>query len=278
MKWSNLVIIAVISALILTGILGCSKKEKEIRIGGKEFSEQYIMADMLSILIEENTDLKTVTMTNLGGNVIFNGMKVGDIDLYVEYTGTGLMYYLGMEPMNDPDEVYEIVKKEFDEQFNIKWMKPYGFNNTYAMVVAKDTAEKYNLKTISDMEKIADELILGCNYSFLERGDGYPGLKEHYGFEFGDVKGMEASLMYQAVDQGSVDVISAYATDGRIPTLDLVILEDDKHFFPPYDATAIVRGEILEEHPELEEILNSLANLIDDIKMAELNAAVDLDK
>ncbi|NLZ52737.1 MAG: glycine/betaine ABC transporter substrate-binding protein [Thermoanaerobacteraceae bacterium] len=272
-------VVLLIGIFLLTGVTGCggSKAPEEIRIGGKNFSEQFIMAEMLSILIEENTDLKTSVQTNLAANVIFNAIKSNQIDLYLEYTGTGLIN-LGMEPMSDPDQVYEIVKKEFDEQFNIKWMKPYGFNNTYAMVVTQETAKKYNLKTISDMAKVADELTLGCTYVFTERDDGYPGLSEYYDFEFKDVKGMDPALMYQALVQGSVDVISGFATEGRIAAFDLVILEDDKQFFPPYDATTIVRGEVLEKHPELEEVLNKLAGLIDDAKMAELNAAVDLDK
>jgi glycine betaine/choline ABC-type transport system substrate-binding protein len=157
-------------------------------------------------------------------------------------------------------------------------MKPYGFNNTYAMVVTRETAEKHNLKTVSDMAAVADQMVLGCTHTFTERGDGYPGLSKHYGFEFKDVKGMDAAIMYQAVVEGDVDVISAFATDGRIPVYDLMVLEDDKNFFPRYDATAIIRGEVLETHPELEDLLNKLAGRISDSKMAELNAAVDLDK
>ncbi len=278
-KWRFLTFVILIGIFVLVGVTGCggSKEAEIIRVGGKNFSEQFIMAEMLSILIEENTDLKTELKTNLASNVILNAIKSDQIDLYLEYTGTGLIS-LGMEPITDPDEVYEIVKEEFDKQFNIKWMKPYGFNNTYAMVVTKETAEKYNLKTISDMAKVANELTLGCTYVFTERDDGYPGLSKHYDFEFADVKGMDPALMYQALVEGSVDVISAFATEGRIAAFDLVILEDDKQFFPPYDATVIVRGEILEKHPELEEVLNKLAGRIDDTKMAELNAAVDLDK
>ena len=278
-RWTKLTVLLLIGTLLFIGIIGCGgdKEEIEIRVGGKNFSEQFIMAEMLSILIEENTDLKTTVQTNLAATVIFDAIKSKQVDLYLEYTGTGLIN-LGMEPMTDSDEVYEVVKKEFDEQLNIKWMEPYGFNNTYAMVVTRETAEKYDLKTISDMAEVADEMILGCTYVFTERDDGYPGLSRHYDFTFEDVKGMDPSLMYQALVQGSVDVIAGFATEGRIAAFDLVILEDDMQFFPPYDATTIIRGEILDEHPELEEVLNKLAGRIDDTKMAELNAAVDLDK
>ena len=277
-NWMNITILLILIMLLIT-LVGCgsSKEDMEIRVGGKNFTEQYIMAEMLSILIEENTDLNTSVQTNLASSVLFEAIKADEVDLYLEYTGTGLIN-LGLEPIPDSDEVYKIAKTEYDKQFNIKWMKPYGFNNTYAMMVTRETANKYNLKTVSDLAKVADEMTLGGSYVFTERADGYPGLSEHYDFEFDVVKGLDPSLMYQALIEGSVDVISGFATDGRIVAFDLVILEDDKQFFPPYDATVIVRGEILEKHPELEELLNKLANLIDDNKMAELNGAVDLDK
>ena len=272
--------IFLIIIILLTNAAGCTgsnEKNLEIRVGGKNFTEQYIMAEMFSILIEENTDLNTTLQTNLASTVLFEAIKADEVDLYLEYTGTGLIN-LGMEPLTDPDEVYEIVKTEYDKQFNIKWMEPYGFNNTYAMMVTRETANKYGLETVSDLAEVAHEMTLGGSYVFTERADGYPGLSKHYDFEFDVVIGLDPSLMYQALIEGSVDVISGFATDGRIVAFDLVSLIDDKQFFPPYDATVIVRGEVLEKHPELEEILNRLANRIDDNKMAELNAAVDLDK
>ncbi|HQK53212.1 MAG TPA: glycine betaine ABC transporter substrate-binding protein [Sedimentibacter sp.] len=272
--------IFLIIIILLTNAAGCTgsnEKNLEIRVGGKNFTEQYIMAEMFSILIEENTDLNTTLQTNLASTVLFEAIKADEVDLYLEYTGTGLIN-LGMEPLTDPDEVYEIVKTEYDKQFNIKWMEPYGFNNTYAMMVTRETANKYGLETVSDLAEVAHEMTLGGSYVFTERADGYPGLSKHYDFEFDVVIGLDPSLMYQALIEGSVDVISGFATDGRIVAFDLVSLIDDKQFFPPYDATVIIRGEVLEKHPELEEILNRLANRIDDNKMAELNAAVDLDK
>lgn len=266
-----------IMLLTITGCGGSNEKNMEIRVGGKNFTEQYIMAEMFSILIEENTELNTTLQTNLASSVLFEAIKADEVDLYLEYTGTGLVN-LGMEPLTDPDEVYEIVKTEYDKQFNIKWMQPYGFNNTYAMMVTRETADKYSLKTVSDLAEVAHEMTLGGSYVFTERADGYPGLSNHYNFKFDVVKGLDPSLMYQALIEGSVDVISGFATEGRIVAFDLVSLIDDKQFFPPYDATVIVRGEVLEKYPELEELLNRLANRIDDNKMAELNASVDLDK
>ena len=278
-KKSIFLVAFMIVMLLILGLNGCqSKKEPDvIKVGGKDFSEQFVMAEMLSLLIEGNTDLKTELTINLSSTVTFDAIKTKQIDLYLEYTGTGLAN-LQMELLKDPQEVYDTVQKEFHEQFGIKWLKPYGFNNTYALVTNKAIAEKYNLKTISDLAQVADQLTLGSTYTFMERSDGYQGLSKYYGFEFADVKGMDASLMYQAVVQGSVDVISGFATEGRIPSFDLIMLEDDKQFFPPYDATVIIREEVLEAHPELEEVLNKLAGRIDDNKMAQLNAQVDLDK
>lgn len=276
-KITTIFLIIIMLLTTAAGCTGSNEKNLEIRVGGKNFTEQYIMAEMFSILIEENTDLNTTLQTNLASTVLFEAIKADEVDLYLEYTGTGLIN-LGMEPLTDPDEVYEIVKTEYDKQFNIKWMEPYGFNNTYAMMVTRETANKYGLETVSDLAEVAHEMTLGGSYVFTERADGYPGLSKHYDFEFDVVIGLDPSLMYQALIEGSVDVISGFATDGRIVAFDLVSLIDDKQFFPPYDATVIVRGEVLEKHPELEEILNRLANRIDDNKMAELNAAVDLDK
>jgi len=276
-KITTIFLIIIMLLTTAAGCTGSNEKNLEIRVGGKNFTEQYIMAEMFSILIEENTDLNTTLQTNLASTVLFEAIKADEVDLYLEYTGTGLIN-LGMEPLTDPDEVYEIVKTEYDKQFNIKWMEPYGFNNTYAMMVNRETANKYGLETVSDLAEVAHEMTLGGSYVFTERADGYPGLSKHYDFEFDVVIGLDPSLMYQALIEGSVDVISGFATDGRIVAFDLVSLIDDKQFFPPYDATVIIRGEVLEKHPELEEILNRLANRIDDNKMAELNAAVDLDK
>lgn len=276
-KITTIFLIIIMLLTTAAGCTGSNEKNLEIRVGGKNFTEQYIMAEMFSILIEENTDLNTTLQTNLASTVLFEAIKADEVDLYLEYTGTGLIN-LGMEPLTDPDEVYKIVKTEYDKQFNIRWMQPYGFNNTYAMMVTRETANKYGLETVSDLAEVAHEMTLGGSYVFTERADGYPGLSKHYDFEFDVVIGLDPSLMYQALIEGSVDVISGFATDGRIVAFDLVSLIDDKQFFPPYDATVIIRGEVLEKHPELEEILNRLANRIDDNKMAELNAAVDLDK
>ncbi|MDX9916935.1 MAG: glycine betaine ABC transporter substrate-binding protein [Gudongella sp.] len=279
-KWTRSLVLVIIIVMLTATMTACSGNKADdntIHIGGKNFTEQFIMAEMFKILIDENTDLKTDITLNLAGSVIFDAIKSKEIDVYLEYTGTALTN-LGHEAITDPDEVYRIVKEDLSSNLGIEILKPYGFNNTYAMAVTKETADKYGLVNVSDMAANGKDLVLGCTYVFTERDDGYPGLSKHYNFEFKDVKGMDPALMYQALVQGDVDVISAFATEGRIVAFDLVLLEDDKQFFPPYDAAPLIRQEVLEKHPELRDILNSLGGHIDDLKMAELNAAVDLDK
>lgn len=284
-RWIKLAALALVGLLVVVGLVGCRKPRTDetegpgrIVVGGKTFSEQFLLAEMLGILIEENTDLEVDVKTGLGTKVLFDAIRADEVDLYVEYTGTGLMAILDMDLITDPDKVYETVKKEYDERFNIKWLKPLGFNNTYAMVMRRDKAQELGLTTISDLAEIADQLVLGSTHEFAERTDGAPGLQEHYGFQFKEVKTMDPALMYQAVAQGSVDVISGFSTEGRIPAYDLVVLEDDKQFFPPYHAAPIIRGDVLEKYPELGDLLNQLAGRLDDQKMASLNAQIDVEK
>jgi len=275
-KKTKFVSFLLVSVVFLLTLAGCSNRD-EIVVGGKDYSESYIMSEMVEILIDENTDLETRIEDNLSGPVIFQAIKNDEVDLYVELVGS-VLSNMHMSLDGEPEELEQNVKEALDEELDISWLDSIGFNNTYAMAVTKETAEKYDLETVSDLAEVGDQLILGADHTFTERDDGYPGLIERYDFDFKEVKGMEPSLMYQAIDQGDVDVISGYSTEGRIIAFDLVLLEDDKDFFPPYHAAPIIRNEVLEEHPELEDVLNSLAGRIDDEKMAELNAEVDLEE
>ena len=268
------------STLLIVGLLvlvGCgTDDENEIVIGGKDFTEQYIMAEMMSQLIEENTDLDTSLELNLGTSVIHGAIEKGDIDVYLEYTGTGLMN-MGMDLISDPDEAYDAVSSAFEEEINVKWLEQYGFANTYTLTVTQETAAENGLQSITDLTAVSDDFVLGGPQGFSEREDGLPGLMEHYDFEFADSTMMAPALMYPALVENEVEVIAGFTTDGQVAAYDLVTLEDDKQFFPPYDAAPLVRNETLEAHPELEEILNQLAGRIDDTTMAELNARVDMD-
>ncbi|SLK34484.1 Putative ABC transporter [Mycobacteroides abscessus subsp. abscessus] len=277
------IIVAIIVLLPLSTVIanfsdGKSGKDT-ITITGKNFTEQEIMVYVMGHLIEEHTDIQVNYESFLGGTApAFEGVNTGNYDMYMEYTGTGLLSILKEDMVSDPDEAYDIVKKKFKEDYNLVWLEPFGFNNTYTLTLRKEDAEKYNIKTISDLKKMAPELTLGSEPEFLEREDGYPGLIDTYGIEFKNTQAMDSGIMYSAIKNGDVDVIDAFSTDGRIPAFDLQVLEDDQNFFPPYYATPVIREETLEKHPELEEVLAMLVGKIDNEKMQELNARVDIDK
>jgi osmoprotectant transport system substrate-binding protein len=271
-------------ALAVSGVAGCSaltstSASDKITVVGKDFSEQDILANLVGILIEKNTDLKVDIKPFLGGtDVCFNAVKNGSADMYVEYTGTGLVNIMGQEAVSDPQKVYDTVKTEFSHKYHLEWLEPIGFNNTYALAVSQETAQKYNLKTISDLKQHAGKLTFGTEQEFLERSDGLKGLQKTYKLTFKETKAMNPGLKYKALSEGAVDIIDAFSTDGQLVKHNLVLLDDDKRFFPPYYAAPLVRSETLQKHPELKEILGKLAGKIDDKQMAELNAQVDADK
>ncbi|MBG9448227.1 glycine/betaine ABC transporter [Cytobacillus firmus] len=282
-RWRKWVVTALILILPLSAFaaqLGETAGGKDtITITGKNFTEQEIMVYIMGHLIEEHTDLNVKYESFLGGTApAFEGVNNGNYDLYMEYTGTALLSILKEEMISDPDKVYDLVKERFKDDYDLVWLEPFGFNNTYTLTIRKEDAESWGVKTISDLGKKSSELALGSEPEFLERPDGYPGLVDTYGFEFGETQAMDSGIMYSAIKNGEVDVIDAFSTDGRIPAFNLQVLEDDKNFFPPYYATPIIRADTLKEHPEIEKALSMLAGKIDNEKMQELNARVDLDK
>lgn len=235
------------------------------------------MADMMKLLINKYDPKLNVKMkTWLDSNVVWNAEKNGNIDVYVEYTGTGLVNILKQKPQTDPQTVYNTVKKQFEQKYQITWLKPIGFNNTYAMAMTKKEADAKGIKTISDMAKQSSSLVLGTEQDFIERADTLPAMRKLYHTHFKSVKSMEIGLKYKALTTGQVDVIDAFSTDGNIPANHLVLLQDDKHLFPPYYAAPIIRDSVLKAHPELKGILNKLAGKIDDSEMQKLNEQVDL--
>ncbi len=261
-----------------------------ITVGSKDFTESIILAEMVAVMLEDN-GFTVERQLNLGGTAVAHEALVnGEIDIYVEYTGTGLLAILGEElpdtsggqeagasPVagTGQDEVYDIVKQGYQEEFGLTWLEPWGFNNTYALAVTQETADEFGLETISDLQEVAGDMTFGATQEFLVRPDGLPGLEETYGLEFANEQGLDPGLTYSAVANGDVDVISAFATDGRVPALDLVLLEDDMNYFPPYYAAPVVRGDLLESNPEIADILNQLSGQIDDATMADLNYQVD---
>jgi glycine betaine/choline ABC-type transport system substrate-binding protein len=276
-----LVLLAVILVVVAFKVAGLFRPA-DITIGGKDFTEQSVLCEMMAILIEENTDLRVDRRPFLGGTMVcFNGLRGGELDAYAEYTGTGLVNILGRDAMSDPNETLSVVRQAFTEEYNLTWLEPFGFNNTYTLTMRREQAEELGIRTFSDLARHITsgnepQLTAGFTFEFLDRPDGYRGLCEAYGFEFIDEpRGFDPGLMYKACADGELDVICAFATDGRIAAFDLVTLEDDRQFFPPYYAAPLIRNETLEAHPELRDLLNQLGGLIDDETMQQLNYQVD---
>jgi len=270
----------VAGALGIAGLLGCAKPAPDrVVIGSKNFTEQKILGEMFAQMLEAHTDLEVDRKLGLQGTLVcFNALKEGDIHLYPEYTGTGLTAILEEPVLADREAAYRKVRSEFAQQWQLAWLEPLGLNNTYTLTMRRDQAEALGITAISDLEGHADDLKPGFDHEFMARPDGYDPLTEAYGFRFAEEPvELDPGLMYRAIADKRVDVIDGFATDGRIPAFDLVILEDDKGFFPPYYACPLIRQEVLDSHPEVAEVLNRLAGTIDNDTMAQLNYQVDED-
>lgn len=257
----------------------CSDQDNStIRVGSMVTTESQILAHMIKDMIEYYTDEEVELINNLGSSIVLHqAMLNGDANVSaVRYTGTDLMGALKQEPTSDPEEALEIVQRLFQEQFNMTFMDSYGFNNTYAFMVTRETAEKYQLKTVSDFKAVAQDLAVGVDTSWMNReGDGYKAFSETYDLEFGRVFPMQIGLVYDAVEQGELDAVLGYTTDGRIASYDLVILEDDLQFFPPYDASPFANTDLLEEKPEVKKVLELLIGQISTAEMQQLNFLAD---
>ena len=270
--------VAAIAAFGLVSIwmLGCSGSGDIVRIGSKNFTEQIILGELMAQIVEDQTDLQVQRKFNLGGTMICHRALIqNDIDLYPEYTGTALTAVLQRDVTGSPEEVYKTVMTAYREKFACEWLTPFGFNNTYAITVRRADAEANGWAAISDLIPFANRLRAGFTAEFAERPDGYPGLKDTYGLAFAEVSDLDPGLMYQAIAQKQVDIISAFSTDGRIVAYDLVPLDDDKSFFPPYYAAPVVRRSLIEIHAEVREVLNALAGILNDETMQQLNYEVD---
>lgn len=270
-------------SLLATVLTGCSlpglsgPASGTVKIGAVNTTESMIIGNMIKELIEEETDLKVEMINNLGSSIVMHqAMLNGDVDISAtRYTGTDIAGALNMEPVMDPEEALKVVQEEFPERYDQVWFDSYGFANSYAITVTNEMANQENLEKVSDLEDQADDLRVGVDGSWINRaGDGYEGFQETY-FGFENISPMQIGLVYDAVESGRMDAVLAYTTDGRIAAYDLKILEDDRQFFPPYDASMVVDNELLSEHPELEAILNRLVGTIDTEKMQELNYESD---
>jgi osmoprotectant transport system permease protein len=248
-----------------------------IVIGSKNFTEQIILGELLAQQIESHTKIKVDRRLNLGGTFICHeAVKAEQIAGYVEYTGTALTAVLKKPPETDPTKVYQKVKQQYDRDFQLEVMAPLGFNNTYAIAIRKEDAQKHNIKTISEVAKYTPQWQAGFGYEFLERADGYPGLAKTYNLKFAKPpQQMELGLMYQALAEKKVDLIAGNSTESLIPAFNLVTLEDDKNYFPPYQAVPVFNQATLNKYPELRAAINQLAGLISNEKMQQMNYQVD---
>ena len=277
-KTISIVAVVLIVFLIIFKNFDFNKSDKTIVIGSKNFTEQLILGNMLEQLVEDKTDINVETSLNLGGTQIaFNALKSGSIDLYVEYTGTAYVNLLNINDGNtNSEEVYDTVNERFKSELGFEFLKPLGFNNTYALATTKEKAEKYNLKKISDLQSISKDLLAGPTIEFANREDGLLGLNKAYNLGFKGTKPVDGGLRYTALINGESDIIDAFTTDGLVDKFNLTILEDDKNFFPPYYAAPLIRMDTLEEYPELEEVLNLLSGRMSDDIMRKLNYEVDV--
>jgi osmoprotectant transport system substrate-binding protein len=263
-------------ALMLLG--GCGQKRPDkIIVGSKFFTEQVVLAELLAQHIEARTGIPVGRKANLGGTLLVQkAMLAGELDLYVEYTGTALTAVLNEKPQGDSKSVYERVKKEYANRFGLEVTEPLGFENTFAMVIRGEDAKKFNLQKLSDITALAPKWRAGVGYEFLERPDGFNGLCKQYNLKFGEKpRVMDLGLIYRALVDHQVDVVAGNSTDGLISALGLVALEDDQHYFPPYDAVPVVRKAALERFPTLGGALAELAGKVSASDIRQLNYAVD---
>ena len=274
-----IVIILIALAIVLAPLFNKSSDDTLV-IGGKLGAEPEILINMYQILIEDETDLKVELEPGLGKtSFVFNALQSGDIDIYPEFTGTAINEFLKEEVESKKDEeVYEQARSGMLEEFGLVYLPPMAYNNTYTLAVKESLAEEEDLEDISDLDKVKDDLTAGFTLEFSDREDGYLGIQSLYGIEFGNVVTMEPKLRYTAIENGGIDVLDAYSTDSELESYELAVLNDDESLFPPYEGAPLLREETLEEHPELEDILNQLAGKVTDDEMREMNYLVNVEE
>jgi osmoprotectant transport system permease protein len=250
--------------------------DRPVVVASKPFGESYLLAELFAQLLEARS-IGVSRRPGLGATeVAFGALRGGAIDVYPEYTGTGLLVILREAPQPDPQAVFAKVQREFDQRFGVRWLPPLGFENTYAIAVRRETAERHRLRTLSDLARVAPQLTAGLTPDFIGRPDGLPGLRRAYGMRFGDVRPLAQALKYRALASGGVDVVDGYSTDGLIDRYGLVVLEDDRRFFPPYEAAAVVGARLRRDNPAAIAALSELSGRLDVRTMRALNARVEV--
>lgn len=274
--------LCILLSTCLAPVLSCLPSHADrIVVGSKNFTESFILGELLAQQIEARTHLKVERRFYLAGTYICQqAILAGRIDLYPEYTGTALTAILkqdvGNQNIHTPGEVYKRVKDEYEHSFNLTLGPPLGFNDTFAMEIRGEDARRLHISTLSQAAAFAPQWRVGVGYEFMERPDGYRGLVSTYGLHFAEQpRVMDLGLLAAALQHHQIDLAAGNTTDGLIPALDLFALEDDKHYFPPYEAVPVIREQTLQQHPEIKEALAELAGKISDQEMQQLNYAVE---
>ena len=275
-------ILALVLITTSIGVLGgCGNKgsNSKIVIGSKDFTESYLLSEIYALALEDN-GFKVERKLKLGSSVVHNAIESGEIDMYPEYTGTGLTTILKEDPISDPEQVYEAVKKGYKEKFDIAWLEHSNVNDTEGLAITKDASDRLGgISTISEAWKHAGDLILAGNGEFMEREDSLPALKKTYGdANFKKASVVDHTLSFQAALNGEADLIDVYTTEGSLANDKFIVLKDDKHAFPPYYMTPIVRQKVLDANPKMEEVINKVTATFTDENIIKLNARVDIDK
>lgn len=282
---------------MMAGIAGCgssknassestteaAKKQEAaapIKIATKPMTEQFILGEMLKLVIEDTTDYSVELTKGIGGgtNNIMPAMEFGDFDLYPEYTSSGYIMVLKHDSDGISDEdMWKQLQKEYKDKYDMSWIGQYGFNNTYALIIREEAAKKYNLTKTSQLADVSDELVFGGNSDYIERKDGFHLLCDTYGLKFKDVKDIDIGLKYEALKKGDIDVSNGFTTDAQLSNDNVRVLEDDKHLQVNYFCSNVVRNDTLKSHPRLEEAIMKLDNSITDKEMASLNYKVEVE-
>jgi osmoprotectant transport system permease protein len=271
-----ILVLGVTAVLWAVGLQGPASRTRQIQVGSKDFTEQLILGEIVAQAVESRTGMSVGRRFDLGGNLAHQALVAGEVDAYVEYTGTALTAILGEPPAADSREVYQTVKREYGRKFDVEWTEPLGFNNTFAILIRGEEARRLNLKTISEAAPFSRQWRAGFGQDFMSRPDGYAGFARTYGLRFVELpREMDLSLTYRALAEKQVDLIAGNSTDGMIARYNLFHLEDDLHYFPPYDAAPVIRRETLKRYPEVREALRSLGGVISVVEMRRMNFQID---
>ncbi|MBS4178844.1 glycine betaine ABC transporter substrate-binding protein [Lederbergia citrea] len=277
MKRKSFIVLAI--ALVFTLALSACSGSSKIKVGSKNFTESLILGEMYALALED-AGFKVERKLNLGGTLVAHeALKKGDIDVYPEYTGTGLLNIMEEEPLSDPQQVYDMVSDFYKKEFDLVWLTPSNANNTQAIAVSKKASEEYGITTLSDLQANADKIDFAGVPEFEEREDGLLGMNRVYGdFNFKSLKLYDYGVKYRAVLNDEVQGTVAFGTDGDLTNPDLVVLEDDKHLWPPYFVGPVIRQDTLDKDEKIGKILDEISAKLDDSTMQKLNAEVDINQ